>query len=191
MQLSGSLTILSGAIMDYDLDTPLDSSEVYMPTGLLVLNRQNFSDFRFAPSGGFAPGSYMLIDAGSVNGTLGANTSGTINGRQASLAMQGNDLVLTVVPEPGALSLLAAGASRSLASGLASKALQTLALNRAIDRLVGRCGIAHWTGGGNVRFFDQPRQPLALDKHFRRGHDKGIVRKGARPLMCRPPSQVT
>jgi autotransporter-associated beta strand protein len=110
LHLSGSLTLLSGAKMDYELDTPLGSDEVSMPTGLLSLNGQQFSDFNFTPLGGFGQGTYTLIDAGSVNGSLGAGSSGTINGLSASLAVQGNDLVLNVVPEPGTLMLLTAAA---------------------------------------------------------------------------------
>ncbi len=106
LTLTGDLSLLSGAKMDYELDAPSDSDEVYMPTNLLSLNGQQFSDFNFTSLGGFGPGSYTLIDAGSVSGTLGGNTSGTIDGLPASLAVQGNDLVLTVVPEPGALVLL-------------------------------------------------------------------------------------
>jgi hypothetical protein len=85
-----------------------------MPTSLLRLSGQQFSDFNFTPLGGFGPGTYLLIDAGSVNGSLGAGTSGTINGLPASLAVQGNDLVLTVVPEPGTLALLVVGAIGAL-----------------------------------------------------------------------------
>ncbi len=110
LTLSGSLSLLSGANMDCELDTPADSDEVYMPTGFLSLNGQQFSDFNFTPLGGFAPGRYTLIDAGSVSGNLGGNANGTIDGFPASLAVQGNDLVLTVVPEPRTWVLLAASA---------------------------------------------------------------------------------
>ena len=51
----------------------------------------------------------MLIDAGSVSGLLGASPTGTIDGLSATLSVSGSDLVLTVVPEPGTLALLAAG----------------------------------------------------------------------------------
>jgi hypothetical protein len=118
LTLSGSLTLMSGALMGYELGTPANSDLVLMPTGLLALNGQQFSDFNFTPLGGFAPGTYMLIDAGSISGGLGANTSGTINGLSASLALQGNDLVLNVVPEPGTFPLLAAGIVAILATGL-------------------------------------------------------------------------
>ena len=95
--------------MDYELDTPPTSDEVFMPSGLSSLNGQQFSDFNFTPLAGFGPGGYTLIDAGSISGSLGASTSGTIDGYPATLAIQGNDLVLNVVPEPSTLALLAAG----------------------------------------------------------------------------------
>jgi hypothetical protein len=57
----------------------------------------------------FQPGSYNLIEAGSVSGSLGANTTGTIDGYPATLTVQGNDLVLNVVPEPSTATLLGAG----------------------------------------------------------------------------------
>jgi autotransporter-associated beta strand protein len=110
LHLSGSLSLLFGAKMDYELATPLGSDEVLMPTSLLALNDQQFSDFTFTPLGGFGPGSYTLIDAGSISGNLGANTTGIISGLPATLAIQGSDLVLNVVPEPGTLVLLGCGA---------------------------------------------------------------------------------
>jgi autotransporter-associated beta strand protein len=109
LTLSGTLSLLSGAVMDYELATPLNSDEVYMPTSLLSLNGQQFSDFNFTPLGGFGPGTYTLVDAGSVSGGLGASTSGFINGWPANLGIQGNDLVLTVVPEPGTTMLVLVG----------------------------------------------------------------------------------
>lgn len=106
MTISGSLTLAAGAKLSFELDTPLSSDMVLMPSGALTLGGQQFSDFNFTPLGGFGPGSYTLIDAASVSGTLGGGTSGTINGLQAKLAVQGNDLVLTVVPEPETLALM-------------------------------------------------------------------------------------
>ncbi len=107
LNVSGSLTLMSSAVMDYELDTPLDSDEVLMmPTGLLTLSGQQFSDFNFTPLARFGPGGYTLIDAGSISGTLGTNTSGTIDGLPVTLAVQGNELVLNVVPEPSTLALM-------------------------------------------------------------------------------------
>jgi fibronectin-binding autotransporter adhesin len=107
LNVSGSLSLLSGAKMDYALDTPTDSDEVYMPSGPLVLSGQQFADFNFTPLGGFGPGTYTLIDTNSVPiGSLGTSTSGTIDGLPANIAVQGDDVVLNVVPEPGTLGLL-------------------------------------------------------------------------------------
>jgi autotransporter-associated beta strand protein len=106
LNLSGSLSLLHGAVMDYELGTPSDSDEVLMPGGLLALNNQQFSDFDFTPLPGFGPGEYDLIDFGSSSGSLGAIRSGTLGGLPASIAIQADELVLTVVPEPGTLALV-------------------------------------------------------------------------------------
>ena len=48
----------------------------------------------------------MLIDAGSISGSLGSGSSGMIGGLQASIAVQGDELLLNVVPEPETTGLL-------------------------------------------------------------------------------------
>ncbi len=107
LTVSGGLILSAGAVMDYELDTPSTSSMIY--AGSLTLNGQQFSDFNFVPSANFGPGSHDLIAFGSSGGSLGANTSGTIDGLPATLAVQGNDLVVNVVPEPLTMALLGAG----------------------------------------------------------------------------------
>jgi autotransporter-associated beta strand protein len=116
--LSGSLTLMPGAVMDYELSTPTTSDVISMPAGTLLLNGQQFSDFSFTPLSRFGPGAFTLIDAGSISGSLGLNTSGTIDGLPATLAIQGDNLVLTVVPEPGTLGLLVVGAIVALCGAL-------------------------------------------------------------------------
>ena len=74
--------------------------------GSLALNNQQFTDFNFTWTANFGPGLYNLIDFASSSGSLGSNTSGTIDGLPATLSLQGNDLVLNVVPEPSTLALL-------------------------------------------------------------------------------------
>ncbi len=108
--LSGSLGLVNGALLDYELGTPTTSDEVYMPAGFLVLNGQQFSDFGFTPLAGFGQGTYTLIDALSISGSLGPISSGMVGGYPANLGIQGNDLVLNVVPEPGTIALLVIGA---------------------------------------------------------------------------------
>jgi hypothetical protein len=110
MSVSVSLSLLPGAKMDYTLDTPTDSDEVYMPSGPLVLSGQQFSDFNFTSLNGFEQGTYMLVDAKSISGSLGTSSSGMIDGLPANIAIQGDDVVLNVVPEPSTLALLATGA---------------------------------------------------------------------------------
>ena len=75
MHVSGSLNLESGAVMDYELDTPATSSEVLMPAGRLLLSGQQFSDFDFTWTANFGPGTYPLIAFGSTSGSLGANSA--------------------------------------------------------------------------------------------------------------------
>ena len=120
LDLSGSLTLEPGAAIDFELDGVSTDNQVLMPSGQLILSDQQFTDFNFTPLAGFGPGTYDLIDFGSSSGSLGANTSGMIGVYPATLAVQGNDLVLTVTPEPSTLALLAAGAAGLVGCGLAA-----------------------------------------------------------------------
>ena len=110
LNISGSLILGSGAWMDYDLDGSSSDDEIVMPNGLLALNGQQISNFSFTPQPGFGPGNYYLVLAGSISGSLGPSTSGTVGGYPATLAVQGDNLVLNVTPEPSTLVLLAAAA---------------------------------------------------------------------------------
>ncbi len=78
LSVSGNLILSAGAVMDYELDTPSTSDTIY--AGSLTLNSQQISDFHFTPSANFGPGIYPLIAFGSSSGSLGSNTSGTIDG---------------------------------------------------------------------------------------------------------------
>jgi fibronectin-binding autotransporter adhesin len=108
LSIGGGLILASGAGMDYDLDTP--STSAFVLAHSVSLGGQQLSDFNITPTGNFGPGSYDLIEAGSFSGSLGSNNQAIIDGFPATLSVQNNDLVLTVVPEPSALAILAAGA---------------------------------------------------------------------------------
>ena len=142
MNVSGSLNLESGAVMDYELDTPSTSSEVLMPTGQLILSGQQFTEFDFTPSSNFGPGSYVLIAVGSINGSLGAS-NGTIDGFPATLSKQGNEIALTVVPEPSTLRLLAAGVLARSAGGAGGTLLHAPGGEHFCARLSGRPPCPH------------------------------------------------
>ena len=109
LTLAGALTLEAGAKLDFDLGTLGSSDEILMTGCTLNLNGQQFSDFDFNTLAGFGQGTYVLIDAGAITGSLGDDCSGTIDGLQATLLISGNDLLLTVVPEPSTLALVVAG----------------------------------------------------------------------------------
>ena len=92
--------------MDYEPGTPADSDGILMPSEPPCVNGQQFTDFHFTTLTGFEPGEYDLIDFGSSSGSLGAIRSGAIDGYQANISVQGDNLVLTVVPEPRTLAIL-------------------------------------------------------------------------------------
>ncbi len=99
----------SGALLNFELADTSASDKIAMTNSTLSLSGQQFSDFSFTPLSGFGQGKYILIDANNVQGSLGANLSGLIGGLPASLSISGNDLILTVVPEPSSIRLLTTG----------------------------------------------------------------------------------
>ena len=101
LNVSGNLVLAAGAAMDFDLDGVPTDDEISMSSGTLTFNGQQFSNFHFAWTDGFGPGKYTLINADLITGL--ASTSGSIDGYPATLAVQGSDLTLTVVPEPSTL----------------------------------------------------------------------------------------
>jgi len=76
----------------------------------------NFSDFEFLLVGGFSGGTYTLIEElDFLFGSMGSNLTGTIDGFEAELFLDGDDLMLTVVPEPATVAAILG----ALALGLA------------------------------------------------------------------------
>ena len=68
----------------------------------------NFDDFSFTAGTGFNEGIYKLF-GGTIapTGTLGSSLIGTISGKSSTISLSGNDVLLTVVPEPTTWGLLA------------------------------------------------------------------------------------
>jgi hypothetical protein len=104
-------------LLDFHLSDPLTSDEILLPSKTLSLSGQEFSDFDFEVLTQISPGSYTLIDAGTIVGSLGTHPRGIIDGRDAIISVVGNDVVLNVVPEPSSLTLFAAALVSLIACG--------------------------------------------------------------------------
>jgi hypothetical protein len=99
--------------LKFDLGAPGTSDSIaFSSISLVTLANLGLNHFDFNTLAGFGAGTYTLMTGlTSVGGTLG-QTEGTIGGRDATLSLSGNDLILTTaIPEPstfGALAGLAA-----------------------------------------------------------------------------------
>jgi autotransporter-associated beta strand protein len=117
LTLNNSLTLAAGSLFEFELGPVGQSDMVWMPDSELILNDQQFDDFTFTALSGFGTGKYVLFSTGGITGSLGASVGGVVGGLESALGIVGNDLVLTVVPEPSTLGLLAAGVLSLLACG--------------------------------------------------------------------------
>ena len=97
--------------MDYELGSLTNADEISMLGEPLNLNGQQFSNFNFTPLAGFEPGEYTLHRGRLDQRQLGTNTSGMIDGVMATIAIDGNNVLLDVVPEPSSVALLLAAAA--------------------------------------------------------------------------------
>jgi autotransporter-associated beta strand protein len=112
LDISGAVALANSQSLVFGLNQDAgQNSEVVVNTGNLNIGSSTleFNDFQFFTLSPFTtPGTYTLFHANTpIIGTLGANTAGFVNGLQASIAIQGNDVILQVVPEPNSLALLA------------------------------------------------------------------------------------
>ena len=83
----------------------LTTGELLLGTGL------SFSSFDFSTTAGFGAGSYVLFETGIEIADAFAPIAGNVGGFDSTieLSQDGTDIVLNVVPEPGAAALLLGG----------------------------------------------------------------------------------
>ena len=80
-----------------------------MASNTLTISGLQFSNFAFTTLSGFGFGDYALFQANAVSGSLGGTVSGQVGTLTGTLEIVGGNVVLSVVPEPGVLVLLATG----------------------------------------------------------------------------------
>jgi hypothetical protein len=111
IDLTAGVTPTNSQALVFQLDTPVASDKITLTGGSLNIASGvlEFDDFAFTTTGNFGVGDYILFDGSApITGTLGPVFSGPIGGFMGELqiANGGNDLILHVVPEPGAATLL-------------------------------------------------------------------------------------
>lgn len=115
LTFAGGLDISASADMKqrfvFTLGTSSDKIDITSGTFAIGSGLLDFDSFAFTAGSGFGEGVYTLFDSTSLSGSLAAsNLTGTVGGLSSTLSLSGNDVLLTVVPEPGvSLLLLTAG----------------------------------------------------------------------------------
>jgi autotransporter-associated beta strand protein len=120
VNISGAATPTSSGAFVFDLASTANSDKILLTSGLLNIGSGvlELDDFSFNTLGGFGQGTYTLFDTGSaITGTLGSNLSGVVGGLNATLGISddGQDIILTVVPEPSTLALAGLGLGLAVA----------------------------------------------------------------------------
>jgi len=107
LNISGLAGGSSGLL--FNLDTVGASDKIVSGALTIGSGVLDFNDFSFTTLGGYGVGDYTLFSASSIIGTLGSNLTGTVGGLNGSLAVVGNDVVLSVtaIPEPSTYAAIA------------------------------------------------------------------------------------
>ncbi len=114
LNISNSVAAAGASNLIFELGAVGASDQIVLVTGFLDIGGGllEFNDFVFSTNSGFVGGTYTLFDtANDIIGSLGAVTNGFIAGFESYLWFgdTGNDLLLTVIPEPGAVGLMLMG----------------------------------------------------------------------------------
>lgn len=112
LSFSQGLTLATGLAansLQFTLGTTSD--QISITNGFAIgAGLVEFDRFAFTAGIGFGAGTYTLFSSdAAISGTLGANLTGTIGGLDSTLSISGNNLIVTVVPEPSSFALLACG----------------------------------------------------------------------------------
>jgi autotransporter-associated beta strand protein len=104
-----SLTLTNNPLLYFELG-PTNASDLVIVNNTLSLEGMATNWFVLSAVDGFDVGTYTLFQVGSIQGQLGSATNFTsIAGREGYLFLEGNNVRLEVIPEPGAASLVAGG----------------------------------------------------------------------------------
>jgi autotransporter-associated beta strand protein len=119
LDINSGVSLANSLALLFDLSLPSTSDKIVTTGGALSIGTGvlEFDDFSFTTLPNFAPADFVLFDGSvPINGTLGANLSGSVGGFMAQilLADGGRDIVLHVVPEPGAAAALLTGTATLL-----------------------------------------------------------------------------
>lgn len=120
LDLTGAISAANVASLVFELGAPGASDQVLLTSGILNIGTENlgFSDFAFTTLPGFTSGVYTLFDsAGAIQGTLSpSDLSGPIGTQTGTLSVapNGQDILLTVIPEPSTSGLLAAASTTAV-----------------------------------------------------------------------------
>jgi len=101
----------------FSLGTTGDSDRV--ASGALTIGSGvlGFNDFAFLAETGFGNAVYTLFSSTGITGSLdGSDLTGTIGGLSSTLSISGNNVLLTVVPEPSTAGLILLGLALSAAT---------------------------------------------------------------------------